>query len=193
MPDLLSELSRLGHVTRVRTLHARGFSEAALRTALAAGLVTRPRRGWVASQLADRDQLTAIAVGARIGCSSALRRLAVWSGTDDRLHLHVPRTASRLAPAPAPAPEKFAVGNAGVWHPSVPESKRRVRTIRLATDAAPRVHWARELSPRQALDWIVSPQTALAQGVAAWRPNTRAPRSTQRSMRESSPDGRSTR
>jgi hypothetical protein len=24
------------------------------------------------------------------------------------------------------------------------------------------VHWARELSPRQALDWIVSPQTALA-------------------------------
>ena len=161
MPELLSELTRLGHVTRVRTLHARGFSEAALRTALASGIVTRPRRGWVASPLADRDQLSAIAVGARIGCSSALRRLGVWSGTDDRLHLHVPRTASRLATAP----EKLTVGNAGVWHPSVPESKRRARTIRLASDAAPRVHWARELSPRQALDWIVSPQTALASAV----------------------------
>ena len=166
MPDLLSELTRLGHVARVRTLSDRGFSEAALRAAVASGLVTRPRRGWVASPLADRDQLRAIAVGARIGCSSALRRLGVWSGDDHRLHLHVPRTASRLAPAPG----KLTVGNVGVWHPSVRESKRRVRTIRLASDAAPRVHWARELSPRQALDWIVSPQTALAEAVRCLEP-----------------------
>ena len=161
MTDILSELARLGHVARVPTLRARGFSEAALRTAVTSGIVTRPRHGWVASPLADRDQLRAIAVGGRIGCLSALRRFGVWSGTDDCLHVHVPRTASRLAPAP----ELLEVGNAGVWHPSVRESKRRRRTIRLASDTAPRVHWARELSPRQSLDWIVSPHTALAAAV----------------------------
>jgi hypothetical protein len=57
------------------------------------------------------------------------------------------------------------MGNAGVWHPSVPESKRRGRKIHLASDAAPRVHWTRELAPTRALDWIVSPQTALAEAV----------------------------
>jgi hypothetical protein len=161
MPDLLSELTRLGHVARVRTLRARGVTHAALHTAFAAGLVTRPRRGWVASTLADRDQLIAIAVGARIGCSSALRRLRVWSGVDDGLHLHVPRTASRLQPAP----ENLAVSSAGVWHPSVLETKRRGRKIRLASDDPPHVHWTLERSPRRAFDWIVSPQTALAQAM----------------------------
>jgi hypothetical protein len=173
MPDILSELALVGQVGRVRTLRTRGFSESALREALAAGLVTRPRRGWIASPLADRDQLIAIAVGARIGCSSALRRLGVWSGTDERLHLHVARTASRLAPAP----ELPEVANIGVWHPSDSESKRRARKFPLASDAAPRVHWTRERSPRRALDWIVSPQTAPC---AAWMSNMRWRRSTLR-------------
>lgn len=161
MPDILSELTRLGHVARIGTLRARGISEPALREALASSVVTRPRRGWIASPLADRDQLTAIAVGARIGCSSALRRLGVWSGTDSRLHLHVPRTASRLAPPP----DLSADGGVGVWHPSVSEQKRRARTVLRASDAAPRMHWTRERWPSRALDWVVSPQTALADAV----------------------------
>jgi hypothetical protein len=118
----------------------------------------RPRHGWIASPLADRDQLRAIAVGGRIGCTSALRRYGVWSGIDDALHLHVPRTAARLAPSPE-IPDR---ANAGVWHPSVSASRQRGRAVRLASDAAVRVHWAREGSRRVALDWIVSPQTALA-------------------------------
>ena len=158
MPDLLRELARLGHVARVATLRARGFSQPALRAALAAGLVLRPRHGWIASPLADRDQLRAIAVGGRIGCASALRRYGIWSGVDDALHLQVLRTASRLAPAA----ETLDPANVGVWHPSVPPAKRRDRLVRLASDAPVRVHWARELSPRDALDWIVSPQSALA-------------------------------
>ena len=161
MPDLLRELARLGHVARVATLRARGIPDASLHAALAAGFVRRPRRGWIASPLADQDQLRAIATGARIGCSSALRRLGVWAGTDDALHLHVPRTAARLGQSP----QVTGVASPGVWHPSVPDRKRRARTVRLASDAPSRVHWARELAPRRALDWIVSSQTALAAAV----------------------------
>ena len=158
MPDVLRELARLGHVARVATLLARGVSRAGLRTGLAAGLVLRPRHGWIVSPLADRDQLRAIAAGGRIGCVSALRRFGVWSGVDDTLHLQVHRTASRVHPsARSPAAESI-----GVWHPSVPSSRSRTRTVRLASDAAPRVHWAVERMPRAALDWITSPQSALA-------------------------------
>ena len=161
MLDLLSELSRLGHIARVTTLHARGFTAATLRAALRSGLVARPRYGWIASPLADRDQLLAIEIGGRIACLSALRRFGVWSGSDDGLHLGIPRTGSRLRT------DSSGTGgaNAGVWHPSVPESTRRGRTVRLASDAPPRVHWSRELAPHRALDWIVSPQTALATAV----------------------------
>ncbi|WP_232498309.1 hypothetical protein [Agromyces humatus] len=161
MPDLLAELTVLGEVARATTLRARGIREADLYAAVASGLVSRPRRGWVASPLADPDQLRAITVGSRIGCSSALRRFGVWAGVDERLHLRVPRTASRLV---APS-EKLEVANPGVWHPSVPNRKRRSRKVLLAPDAPPRVHWAREIAPRRALDWIDSPQTALAAAV----------------------------
>ena len=51
-----------------------------------------------------------------------------------------------------------------VWHPTVPERRRR-GTVRLASGSAPRIHWAREFAPARALDWIVSPQTALASAV----------------------------
>ncbi len=86
-----------------------------------------------------------------------LARFGVWSGVDDALHLQVPRTASRLAPA-TPSP---LVANAGVWHPSV-AAEASHRIVRLVSDAAPRVHWAVEPAPGGALDWIVSPQAALA-------------------------------
>lgn len=79
-------------------------------------------------------------------------------GRDQALHLQVPRTASRLAPAT----RSPFVANAGVWHPSVPSSRSRGREVRLASDAAPRVHWGIEPAPRGALGWIVSPQAALA-------------------------------
>jgi hypothetical protein len=161
MPDLLTELARRGHVARVATLRSLGFTERSLRAAIRSGIVIRPRHGWVASPLADSDQLRAITIGGRIACSSALRRLGVWAGTDVSLHVQVPSTASRLAAESRSA----LVTNPGVWHPSLPASKRRGRTVRLASDAPPRVHWSRELAPHRALDWIVSPQTALATAV----------------------------
>lgn len=161
MSDVVSELNQRGQVARVGTLRARGCSDAAIAAALASGAVVRPRRGWLASRHADRDQLRAIAIGGPIGCVSALRRFGVWSGTDDRLHLLVPRTASRLAPSTS------ALGGdvAGVWHPSVAERNCRSRGVRLASYAAPRIHWSREFAPNRALDWIVSPHAALAAAV----------------------------
>lgn len=166
MPQLLTELARLGHVARVRTLRARGVSERVIRSAIAAGVVARPRHGWVASGAADQDQLRGIAVGGRLGCSSALRRYGVWAGDDLRLHLHVPRTASRLRAEAEPAWS----GNVGVWHPSVLERMRGVPPPRLATDDPPRVHWARDRSGHLALDWIVSPHTALADALRCMAP-----------------------
>ena len=77
----------------------------------------------------------------RIGCASALRRFGVWSGIDDALHLHVPRTASRLAPAPD-ARSSLRTPACGIRR--CRQSRRRDRIVRLASDAAPRVHWARD-------------------------------------------------
>lgn len=160
VPDLLAELTKLGEVARTRTLFRRGFSDTTIRGAVDSGTVSRPRRGWIVSSTADRDQLRAIAVGGRIGCLSALGRFGVWSGVDDDLHLQVPRTASRIDPLAAGV--GVTTKNQGVWHPSVPERRRRSRSIRLATGTAVDVHWGLELAPDSVLDWIVSPQTALA-------------------------------
>ena len=175
MPDLLRELARLGHVARVATLHSRGFSPSALRSALARGLVLRPRRGWVASPLADRDQLRAIAIGGRIGCASALRRFGVWSGVDDALHLQVPRTASRLTPAS----RSPVVANAGVWHPSVPlvEVPRAHRSSRIGCRAAGALGRRTRARRRPRLDRL-APGGARPPRSAAWTPSTRARRST---------------
>ena len=53
----------------------------------------------------------------------------------------------------------------GVWHPSVPVGRRRERLIRLADAGSATVHWTPDTAPEHALDWIVSPQAALAQSL----------------------------
>lgn len=164
MPDLLVELHALGEVARVRTLRRRGVPDRVVAAALATGSVFRPRHGWVASHLADADQLRAIAVGARIGCHSALRRFGVWAGTSPVLHLQAPRTASRLDPvAPLGPPVHEPHSGVGVWHPSIRPAARDGRAVRLSAAApVPRVHWRTEHAPSSALDWVVSPHAALA-------------------------------
>ena len=57
-----------------------------------------------------------------------------------------------------------------MWHPSVVERMRGALPLRLATDDPPRVHWARDHSGRHAFDWIVSPQTALADALRCMEP-----------------------
>ncbi|MRX43431.1 type IV toxin-antitoxin system AbiEi family antitoxin domain-containing protein [Agromyces kandeliae] len=157
MPGLFDELSRLGHVARASTLIARGVDRRQISRAVARGAVTRPRRGWLAAPSADREQLAAVAAGAAIGCVSALRRLGVWAGEDDVLHLHASPSAGHVHPGARPdGPDA-----AGVWHPLAPH-RRRPTGVRSALQGVPRVHWAADPAPERAFDWIVSPEAALA-------------------------------
>jgi hypothetical protein len=161
MPALLSELTRLGHVARERTLIAEGIGTERIAEAVARGTVFHPRNGWIATPSADREQLTAVAVGAPIGCVSALRRLGVWAGDDDVLHLHAPASSGRVD-AGAQATGGCAEG---VWHPLAPPGRTRSGGARAAEPGAPRVHWASDPAPERAYDWVVSPEAALARAV----------------------------
>jgi hypothetical protein len=159
--DLSVLFAGFGEIARVASFRRLGVTDARIRAAERTGGLSRPRRGWVASPSADRDQLRAIAAGGRIGCLSALRRLGVWSGVDDVLHVSVPRSAPRVLRDPRVA----ALPTPGVWHPAVPESRRVGRAVRLAAGGPVRVHYTHELHPDAARDWIVSPRTALATAV----------------------------
>ncbi|RXZ44101.1 type IV toxin-antitoxin system AbiEi family antitoxin domain-containing protein [Agromyces binzhouensis] len=161
MPRLLDELSRLGHVARASTLIARGVDRRQISRAVAHGAVIRPRRDWIAAPSADREQLAAVATGAAIGCVSALRRLGVWAGEDDVLHLHAPPSAGHVQPA-----SRSDRGGASMaWHPLAAHHRRRADGVRDAVAGAPRVHWAPDPAPERAFDWIVSPEAALARAV----------------------------
>ncbi|MDF0514441.1 hypothetical protein PX701_12480 [Agromyces sp. H3Y2-19a] len=158
MSLLAVTLSLLGEIARARTLRARGVSARDIRAALDAGAVTAPRTGWIASPLADRDQIRAVQVGGRIACVSALGRLGLWGGDDRRLHLQVPHSASRRSPWIEPTKREAA----GVWQPKVPERRRERRFVLLAGSMEPRIHYRPDPAPADAFDWIVSPQAAIA-------------------------------
>lgn len=161
MPELLGELARLGHVARERTLAARDIGPEQIARAVAQGTVFRPRNGWIATPAADREQLLAVAVGAPIGCVSALRRLGVWAGDDDVLHLHAPASSGRVDAGA----EASRGCTEGVWHPLAPSHRRGADGARAAEVGPPRVHWAADPAPKRAYDWIVSPEAALARAV----------------------------
>lgn len=96
---------------------------------------------------------------ARIGCVSALARFGVWSGEAPALHLQVARNAARLRPDPPHDPSRATP----VWHPKTPE--RRRRELRLSVLSSPLVHWRHDADPANALDWIVSARSALAEAI----------------------------
>jgi hypothetical protein len=158
MPELLSELARLGHVARERTLASAGIGRGQIAQALEQGVAFHPRKGWIATESADREQLKAVAVGAPIGCVSALRRLGVWAGDHDVLHLHAPASSGHVDARARAA----AGGSEKNWHPLAPSDRARSGGVRSARAGRPRVHWAADPSPERAYDWIVSPEAALA-------------------------------
>ncbi|MGR0220692.1 hypothetical protein [Agromyces sp. ZXT2-6] len=161
MPELLSELARLGHVARERTLAADGIGPDQVARAVEQGTVFHPRNGWIATPSADREQLMAVAVGAPIGCVSGLRRLGVWAGDDDVLHLHAPPSSGHVDTR-----ARATVGSAeGVWHPLTPSHRRSSGGAWGAASGRPRVHWAADPAPKRAYDWVVSPEAALARAV----------------------------
>lgn len=67
-----------------------------LTSAVRAGLLLRPRRGFYALPSTSPQALQAVSMGGRLCCVSAARSYGLWGGTDARLHLRVSPHATRL-------------------------------------------------------------------------------------------------
>lgn len=131
-----------------------------IRGAVTSGVLTELKRGWFVSERADADQRRAVEAGAKIGCVSALRRWGVWSGDGDALHLRARPNSHPATAATLPGGNTRVVA-----HPSVLAPNARTLEIRPCEPGAPILHWRKQFFPAPSLDWIVSPQDALAQAI----------------------------
>lgn len=83
---------------RTRQLHEAGWSDRAIRAAVAAGTLIRLREGAFCVPGTDPVCIAAGSAFGRVGCISALRRLGVFVLERAELHVHNARTSSRLPP-----------------------------------------------------------------------------------------------
>lgn len=93
---LLAVLAALGGVARTALLAERGITRSVFDAAARAGVVIRPRRGWVALRSADRMLVAAARFGVVLTCRTQASLLGLWlhdhSGPP---HFAVPRNAVR--------------------------------------------------------------------------------------------------
>lgn len=95
---LLDALDRCDGIAHIETLRTLGIPPWVAGAAARDGLVTRPRRGWVATAAADPDLLAAVSAGGRIGCETQARRLGLWVLDATQLHLSMPRHSGHTRP-----------------------------------------------------------------------------------------------
>lgn len=77
-----------GGIVRVRTLRRAGWSERALARAVAAGELTRPRKGWLATPDADPYLIAAARAGVVVSCVTEAARRGLWVlARRDRAHV----------------------------------------------------------------------------------------------------------
>jgi len=104
-PSLL--VASLGHVATRRQLERFGVTGWQLTSAVRSGTLKRVRNGWYATQQATQAQCVAVRVGGLLAGPTAAASYGLYAGFDRRVHLCVPRNASRLRlklPASAYAP-----------------------------------------------------------------------------------------
>lgn len=92
----MQELVRRGGVARTASLIDAGFRGHVIDRAVAAGLLIRPRRGWVARVDADPYLLAAARAGVVLTCVTRAKRLGLWVLDDGGPHVGAAPTASRL-------------------------------------------------------------------------------------------------
>ncbi|GAA1696733.1 hypothetical protein GCM10009808_12680 [Microbacterium sediminicola] len=92
--DLVAMVDAVG-AAHTRTLRRAGFTEHAVRVALAGGRVERVRRSWIVSRECPDDLRRAASAGGRVTCLTAARRLSLWTPDHTHIHLAVAPTASR--------------------------------------------------------------------------------------------------
>lgn len=110
---------RQGGIVRSARLREQGWSGRALTTAVRAGVLVRPRGGWLAVPEADPELVAAARAGVVLTCVTQARRLGLWVLREERPHVAAPPHAG------------------GVRVEDDRDAERRAL-----------VHWARPLVPR---------------------------------------------
>lgn len=93
--DVAPFVSAHGGVCRTAVLLEVGVSRRALEHAIGSGRIAVLRKGWLRSIDAPPDLVRAVAGGGRLGCLSAATARGLWTIPDGRLHISMPRHASR--------------------------------------------------------------------------------------------------
>lgn len=106
-PDLPATMTALGHLAQRRQLAALGHGRRMVDRALTAGTLVPVRPGWVATPAASQAAVIAVLRGARVTGATALRSHGIWSGSDSRLHLQLPRNAHRIRQEPLTPLSRF--------------------------------------------------------------------------------------
>ena len=97
--ELIRLLTDRGGVVRSVVVVESGFSRRTVETAQRAGLVTRPRRGWLAAKDAEKTVVTAARLGVVLTCRTQAGLLGLW--VHDRSgapHFAVPHNAAVRIP-----------------------------------------------------------------------------------------------
>ncbi|CAL4859576.1 type IV toxin-antitoxin system AbiEi family antitoxin domain-containing protein [Microbacterium sp. MM2322] len=76
-----------GGIVRSAVLRRQGFSDRAVRVAVDAGELVRPRRGWVATLRSDPALRAAAAAGVVLSCATQAQRLGLWVLRADAVHV----------------------------------------------------------------------------------------------------------
>jgi very-short-patch-repair endonuclease len=86
--DLVGFLKRVGSAARTSTVRQAGFSDRAIRAAVAGGGVVRRRHGVLALQAAHEDIVAALSANGLLTCASGARHNGIWVLHEPRpLHL----------------------------------------------------------------------------------------------------------
>ncbi|MFD5225751.1 hypothetical protein ACFWHT_09045 [Microbacterium sp. NPDC058342] len=76
--DLVGFVSDCGGIVRAARVAERGFSRRTVDAAVAGGLLSRPRRGWLAAKSAPRMLYDAARFGVVLTCRTAARHYDLW-------------------------------------------------------------------------------------------------------------------
>lgn len=90
MQHLPDTVAAAGGVARVGALRARGFSRRTIESAVSAGMLLRPRNGWVALPGADPLLVAAARAGVVLTCVTQAQRLGLWVLRQDAVHVAAP-------------------------------------------------------------------------------------------------------
>lgn len=123
--DIGADLAAAGGLVRRAALLALGHRPRAITRAVRAGLLTVPRRGWLAGPGAPPLAVRAVALGGVLGGASALESYGIWVDDPTPLVVSCAPTSSRLPP--------LGSGEQRVWlaarRPSAGAKRWRVSVI----------------------------------------------------------------